>query len=72
MVIVINLKQIMMKKVYVYIIATVILLILIYFFGITKTISENMEWKSFKINTKIFLALVLIYSGFIFFIYKKY
>lgn len=62
----------MMKKVYIYIIATLILLILIYFFGINKAISENMEWKSFKINTKIFLALILIYLGFIFFIYKKH
>lgn len=58
-----------MKNIYLF--ATVILLILLYFFGVDKSSSQNMEWKTFKLNTKTLFSLILIYIVTLYIIYRK-
>ncbi len=60
-----------MKKTYILIILSVMLVVLLYFFGFQKTSTLTMDWKSFKLKTVYFLALILSYIISVYFLYKK-
>lgn len=50
-----------MNKYVLTIIITAIFLLCLYFIGFEKISSKNMNWYSFKLNTKYFLSIILIY-----------
>ena len=56
---------------YVLILVTGVLIVILYFFGVQKTLTPDMEWKSFKINTKLFVILISVYALVIYLLYKK-
>lgn len=60
-----------MKKIYILILLTVALIVALYCFGFQKSSESVMDWKSFKINTKYFLGLILGYAIALYLLYRK-
>lgn len=59
-----------MRKIYIALIFTVVLIIVLYFFGVQKTSTISVDWTSFKIKTKYFIGLILLYFISIIILYK--
>ncbi|MBW8245244.1 hypothetical protein AB9K32_14650 [Allomuricauda sp. XS_ASV26] len=58
-----------MKTIY-FIIVTILFLVVMYILGVEKTSTSAMEWKSFKMDPKILIVSVLLYSAALYILYK--
>ncbi|MBR9854025.1 MAG: hypothetical protein GYB37_05515 [Algicola sp.] len=58
-----------MKTIY-FIIVTILFLVVMYILGVEKTSTSAMEWKFFKMDLKILIVSVLLYSAALYILYK--